>query len=135
MKTLKTKILTLLLLAALSTFASSKVKTREISKIEKSEVVEIVSLFGSSNNNTNLVTWVSEFDLKRERYIVERSSDGVKFSEINSLVQKNRFVQSYSISDPNPETITYYRIKILNFEGDIYTSEVIAIRNTFKVNG
>jgi hypothetical protein len=132
MKNLKLKTLTILLMITVSVFGKPVYPIKIDSNSDNSEATELVLFYGKSNYFGNVITWVSEFELENNRYILEKSSDGSEFSEVSSVIQENKSLQSYSTSDCNPSTLTYYRIKRMSFDGEEYTSEIIAIRNTSK---
>jgi hypothetical protein len=132
METLKLKTLTILLMITVSVFGNPVYPINIDSNSDNSEATELVLFYGKSNYFGNVITWVSEFELENDRYILEKSSDGSEFSEVSSVIQENKSLQSYSASDCTPSTVTYYRIKRMSFDGGEYTSEIIAIRNTSK---
>lgn len=85
------------------------------------------------STNVNRIYWTTETETNLDKFIVERSEDGINFSDLHELkAVGNSSVQNhYSIIDANPfERVTYYRLRQIDFDGSIKYSNAIAIVNS-----
>ena len=85
-----------------------------------------------SNNNSGLLTWVSETETNSNRFEIERSDDAVKFEKRGS-VNSNGYSstkKTYTYTDPlnTASKIVYYRLKMVDNDGKYSYSKIIAIR-------
>ena len=76
------------------------------------------SVRASQNGKAAGVNWKSEEASDCDRYIIERSKDGVSFSPITTVPCKGRSIQSYQFEDLNTNNgWNYYRIKSVQVDG------------------
>ncbi len=93
--------------------------------------VKITSFNAKENNGTIRISWATEKEVNILSYIVEKSLDGVQFSE-NSTVNANNQI-SYSSADFTPSNNNYYRIKIVGKDNSVTFSNIINVKlNTVK---
>lgn len=84
-------------------------------------------------NNVNL-KWVAENEMGTESFVVERSTDGVSFSQIASrapsgpLNTPTEYQQSDDIQSLSSASVVYYRIKAVDREGRIAYSNIATVR-------
>ena len=84
-------------------------------------------------NGLITLNWKTETETNSDHFIIERSYDGVNFSEIkqvnasgNSGSQKH-----YSIIDNDmPRTVNYYRVRLVNTNGSTMTSPIVSVKTT-----
>lgn len=83
--------------------------------------VELVDYYALENGKENDVLWKVFMEENIDKYIIERSSDGVNFSFMEMIKAKNindRGVKVYSATDYIPnESITYYRLSAIENTG------------------
>lgn len=88
---------------------------------------------GTKNGTGNVLRWVVENELNNRGYELQRSIDGVNFSEI-SFAQSKNYTNSaanteYGYSDLRPfNGNTYYRLKIVDNDGTFKYSNVVLVR-------
>jgi len=87
------------------------------------------------NNNSGLLTWVTEQEINSSHFEIERSDDAVKFEtrgSVNSAGNSSSRL-TYTYTDPISATfkIVYYRLKMVDLDGKYNYSKIIAI----KLNG
>ena len=77
----------------------------------------------------NLLTWVTLSETNHQYFDIERSDNGINFSEIGrKLGQINSKVETkYSFKDDKPLQTGYYRLKQVDMQGTISYSRVIRI--------
>lgn len=84
-------------------------------------------------NNVSL-KWVAENEMGTESFVVERSTDGVNFSQIASrapsgpLNTPTEYQQSDDIQSLSSASVVYYRIKAIDREGRIAYSNIATVR-------
>lgn len=106
----------------------------------KSENIKITNsdapLYPSSPNlKINFFTHYNEIEWQggdykmTDKYILDRSINGAPFSEIYSVIADNESEKIYSFIDQRETNsgIIYYRIKTINKDGSIYTSEQLKV--------
>ena len=95
-----------------------------------------VTLFNFKAQRTGLIntlTWSTSQELNSNYFAVERSIDGIHFTQIGEVkAEANSSVaRSYHFNDPNPvKAINYYRLRIVDIGNSGKYSAVITVRNT-----
>ena len=81
------------------------------------------------NDKTVLLNFQTANEINTEKFIIEKSLDGVHFSSIDSLYSnQNITLNNYSTKDYNPYSgINYYRIKQIDKDGRFSYSKIISI--------
>ncbi|MDF3026825.1 MAG: hypothetical protein K0S23_1132 [Fluviicola sp.] len=97
--------------------------------------IESIQLTGRNDLGYNTLNWVSSSELNVDKYIVERSEDGVNYLEIGSVSAQGLSLEalSYQFEDLQPllKETGYYRVKLLRNNGNSVTSNSIAIEQEF----
>jgi hypothetical protein len=95
--------------------------------------VEVVNFEVKETAKFNHVMWKTKSELNSKWFIIERSTDGVNFSEIgtvdaagNSSQEKNYFYKDYDILYPK----LYYRLKEIDYDGSYQYSDAVMIMRT-----
>lgn len=84
-------------------------------------------------NGSVLVKWITENEINTRSFMVERSMDNRQFTELGQLPAAGNDVniRNYSFTDVNvPVTapVIYYRIRLVDRDGKITYSNVVAVR-------
>ena len=92
--------------------------------------VEFYSFSGDGNKNGQVkLQWHTTNEMNISQYDVERSSDGVNFSVIGSVLARNLVSNQYNYSDQLPlPGKYYYRLNIRNNLQEVHHSQVIQIQ-------
>jgi hypothetical protein len=94
--------------------------------------VRLVSFTANETDGYVKLNWNVEAELNLERYEVERSKDGISFSSITTVAPGRA---SYGFTD-NVNGIDadnfYYRIKMIDIDGKISYSNILAVQTTAK---
>jgi hypothetical protein len=88
------------------------------------------SFTGKATDLGNLLTWTSYNETATTRFIIERSVDGVTFTDIGQVTGAgdNATVNhSYTDNSPVPNTPNYYRLKWTDATGNIAYSNTVTI--------
>ncbi len=101
--------------------------------------VVFTALEASLNNNTTDLKWSTLSEKNNAKFIVERSTDMVNFTEIGLVkaVGNSNVKNTYTFTDVKPEAYTtnYYRIKQVDFDGKHAYSNIASITTDIKGNG
>lgn len=90
---------------------------------------------GIYSNNKTYLTWQAENAIQFSHFVVERSTDGVRFSPLGEVaaINTNAFSQQYSYTDEYPANgLNYYRLKMVDLDGQFTYSGIITIRTDGK---
>ena len=90
-----------------------------------------VAEFGASNK----ITWAANTDKQSDKFIVERSIDGIHWFTANT--QKVNPSARYEFMDENPVCLSYYRIKAYDLDGKMVetaTKSVLRRCNKFGIS-
>lgn len=70
--------------------------------------------------------WLTKEESKMKSYIIQRSADGLNFTDISSLPARNQASNDYSFTDNAPLAgRNYYRLKIVDVDDKIEYSKII----------
>ncbi|MGC4100671.1 T9SS type A sorting domain-containing protein [Ferruginibacter sp.] len=97
--------------------------------------VKMVSFNATLNNNSSLLTWVTESELNNDRFEVERSEDGVHFTTIGTVKGNgtSSVTHTYNYTDnlTPGANIVYYRLKVIDINDKSSYSKIVLV----KLNG
>jgi len=92
-----------------------------------------VHLTALASDQQMLLNWNTMNSDSIKKYWIQRSSDGVNFSEIGVVNVINPLFNKYEWADPFPSTgLNFYRIKIVQINGKIDFSKIIKINGFIK---
>ena len=92
--------------------------------------IELLSFSGKNSGEYNLLEWVTKSEINNDYFSVERSVDGENFEVIGKVKGGGNSTTSlsYNYTDVAPVTgINYYRLKQVDFNGEVHYSEPIAV--------
>lgn len=95
--------------------------------------VTLVSFQGKSENSQTKLTWKTTAETNNKGFEIERSADARTFEKIGFVdgsgdSKENQF---YHFTDLNPFTISYYRLKQLDYDGKFEYSRTIAVKGDY----
>ena len=85
------------------------------------------SFNGALSNNTVKLNWETSQETNLDKYIVEKSSDGVNWQTLTTVIASN--APAYNAVDLSAGQINYYRLKQVELNGNFTYSQMIRIRN------
>jgi hypothetical protein len=95
--------------------------------------VDFTSVVSSKNGNAVQVNWSVANEINVKEYVVEKSTDGVRFNSIGSVVAKN--ANAYSFTDNSlANGTTYYRIKAVDNDGKTKYSSIVSVSSNAITN-
>ncbi len=92
--------------------------------------VELAEFAAAAKGESNHITWATESELNSRYHIVERSADGVdNWAEVGrkQAMGTTQARQRYSLEDARPLAMSYYRLKMLDFDGQFEYSKVVSV--------
>lgn len=99
--------------------------------------ITLVKFTAAIANYEILLSWQTANEVNTAEFIVERSSNGLDFTVINSLKASgtSSSTKNYSYTDQQPSKgINFYRLKIFDVDGRFTYSRIIAIKIEGKNN-
>ena len=97
--------------------------------------VELISFEGHAQGDYNLLEWATASEKNTERMIVERSTNGLdkweSIGEVAAFGTTNE-TQYYSLADTRPLNLGYYRLKSVDFDGQMDISKTVVIKRATK---
>jgi hypothetical protein len=94
--------------------------------------VELVSFYGNAQSGYNLLEWTTATETNNSGFYIERSIDGIAFSNINFLTGAGNSTEphSYQYKDRAFAMATnYYRLRQVDVDGGQSYSRVVAVTN------
>jgi hypothetical protein len=93
--------------------------------------LSLTAFAASFNGTASQLKWTSANEINVKGFSVEKSLNGIDFSEIAFIKGQNSSqLNSYSFSDVDVKTgVNYYRLKIINNDGSVKYSNTIVISN------
>ncbi len=94
--------------------------------------VTLLTFNAKRNGTVNSISWSTSQELNSQYFAIERSSDGIHFTQIGRLAAAgNSSIQrSYQFIDPSPlKGINYYRLLIVDIDNSIKYSLVRNVKN------
>ena len=87
------------------------------------------SFNGAVNNNSVNLSWESAKEQNLDKYIVEKSTDGVNWQTLTTVMATGSSnAREYNTVDNNAAQVNYYRLKQVETNGNFTYSQIIRIR-------
>lgn len=96
--------------------------------------VNLISFSGISVNKTAALKWITTQEVNVNRYVLERSMDGLNFQALQNIPARNiNGIQTYTYTDRTPQIgSNYYRLRIEDYDGSYQYSEIVPIMFTHQ---
>lgn len=109
-----------------------------ILKLQRDDVtlpVSLDSFKAEKKQNSVALNWETANEKNIAEYIVERSTDGTNFSPIGTVAATNNDSSVYTFDDANISnaTVLYYRLIVVQANGDRVSSRVVAVTVNFII--
>lgn len=94
--------------------------------------IELLSFSGVTEGDVNILEWSTATEVNNDYFTVERSIDGIEFSELVQVDGAGTSLQvnNYTARDEDRfEGVTYYRLKQTDMDGQFDYSNIIALDN------
>jgi len=93
--------------------------------------VTLVTFTGKYQAGTVLLNWVTASEVNNQHFVIERSSDGLNFTEIGKLngAGNSHQLLNYAFRDTKYQSnINYYRLKQVDVDGKWEYSKIVAVK-------
>ncbi|MBC8033303.1 MAG: hypothetical protein H7Y03_04100 [Chitinophagaceae bacterium] len=94
--------------------------------------VSLASFNAKQSSKTTNIEWITTKEVNANLFILQRSTDGKTFTEIAVIVtgEDSKVTKTYKYTDertPRANATVYYRLKIVNRDGEYVYSEIKTI--------
>jgi len=93
--------------------------------------VDLVHFKGSIQNGIVTLQWESGAESNLNRYVIEKSTDGLSFVKTTSVGSRGSY-RHYTYSLPQIEPVNYYRLEIVDNSGKKTYSDIIRLAQNSK---
>jgi hypothetical protein len=134
--TLKTTILVALTICLFNT-ANSQDARLNTSTVIAAKATQEISFTATTTNNKADLKWTAATDMKVDHFMVERSSDGVNFSDaalVFAFEEATTLPYKYAEKLHTDATVVYYRICMIGKDGKAVYSTVQTINASTSKN-
>jgi hypothetical protein len=93
--------------------------------------IELISFDAKVKGQANEINWVTGAERNTASHVIERSKDGVGNWILVGKVAAAGFSSapiSYNILDPNPFSLTHYRLRSVDFDGNEERSNIVSVQ-------
>jgi Secretion system C-terminal sorting domain len=96
--------------------------------------IELSNFQAVNQGNRNILTWTTLTERNNKMFKIERSKDGKNFIEIGEVKGSGTtdFPRSYTYFDETPLSISYYRLRQIDYDGKEKPSNIVSV--TLKGN-
>lgn len=99
--------------------------------------IELVEFKADLKNNVVELTWVTATEINNDRFVIERSQNGIDFESVLTIVgagNSNEF-KKYNLFDEKPiQGLSYYRLKQIDYDGSFSYSDLQSVDVTMNVD-
>jgi len=91
----------------------------------------LTSFNGIFKNNTVQLNWTTSLEENTEKFIVEKGTNGIDWQPLTTVKATGNSIitTEYNTTDPDPATLNYYRLKMVDIDGKYTYSQTIQIRS------
>jgi Secretion system C-terminal sorting domain len=91
--------------------------------------IELSNFQAVNKGNRNVLTWTTLTETNNKMFKIERSFDGKTFVEIGELkgAGTTNFPRSYTFNDEGPLSISYYRLRQVDYDGKEKPSNIVSV--------
>ncbi len=94
--------------------------------------VNLISFQARRNGRVNLISWNTAQEVNISRFVIERSNDGVRFTDIGQVDAMGTATgeRQYRFTDANPNRgVNYYRLRSVDRSGAQKLSDIRMVKN------
>lgn len=99
--------------------------------VDVSLPVTLLSFDAQKENQTVLLSWATASEVNNERFVVERSADGIFFEAIGTVAGQgtSNSIAYYTLTDASPlQGFSYYRLMQYDYDGSATQSAIKPVR-------
>jgi hypothetical protein len=93
--------------------------------------VTLLDFTGTLQGNNALLNWSTAAEYDSKEFVIERSNDGISYRALNSLPAAgySSSLKSYSYLDREATELNYYRLKMIDNNGNTKMSNTVIVKN------
>ena len=100
--------------------------------------VKFIYINAETENSATTINWATASEINNNYFIVQKSTDGVHFTNIDTLAGagNSSTIRTYSYIDPHSNNgTTYYRVEQVDYNKDFTFSDIVTVssKNTLQV--
>lgn len=97
--------------------------------------LQLLSFTGNLANNKVALKWTTSNELNVNNFVVEKSADGISFSQIAVVTANNTLALNYYdvMDNTSVQAINYYRLKMIDKNGSVNYSNVVTVSQNLSV--
>jgi hypothetical protein len=94
--------------------------------------IHLISFSGEAKGNVNSIQWSTAFQKNNSHFVLERSTDGINFEELEVVKgQNSNMIKSYQYTDVHPsQGGNYYRLKQVEYSREFTYSNTIYLKSS-----
>ena len=98
--------------------------------------VELTTFTAKAEGTTNRLLWETASEENNSHFEVERSTNGVDFEKTGTVEGNGTIVEvsNYNFVDETPATVSYYRLRQVDFDGNFEHSNVVMVKRDNIMN-
>ncbi len=97
--------------------------------------VELIYYSAKATGNSSVLSWGTSSESNNNKFVIERSTDGVKFEVIGSVLAKLNTGASYNYTDYTPISgNNYYRLTQVDLDGKTSPLGVQLVKHAFDID-
>jgi cephalosporin-C deacetylase len=103
-------------------------------KVSASIPIELMRFSGIIKDKSNELTWQTASEINNKGFDIERSNDANRWQTLGFVKGNGNSSQinTYNFTDEGPLSISYYRLRQIDFNGDFKYSNVISLNRNAK---
>ncbi len=92
--------------------------------------VELTTFTATQAENRNALIWETASEANNSYFDVERSTNGVDFETIGKVQGNGTTAETskYRFNDETPTTVSYYRLRQVDFDGNFENSNIVIVK-------
>lgn len=96
--------------------------------------VELINFTGEAKDDYNLITWSTVTERDNDYFILEKSTGGDQFEFVAMIDGAGNSTEElhYEYKHSHPESVQYYRLRQVDFDGKVHYSKVISVNTSSK---
>jgi hypothetical protein len=117
-------------LTIINNYLATETKTVAIKANPQILPVSLINFSASAESQNVRIEWSTASEINSDYFLVERSSNGEKFTSVGAVKASGNSSQNnyYNLTDDHPlSKHSYYRLKQVDFNGDVWYSKVEAV--------
>jgi len=97
--------------------------------------VALVAFNAVAEKEHNLISWITASEINNQWQVIESSVDGINWTRLGQLrAQGGSELNSYSLKDTNPGSISFYRLVAIDYDGYTESFDQVVVKRENNSN-